>query len=448
MPVKSRSARQGGERGLARKLLDQIALMRADPERFGRNIMQFTHRPLFETRLIDVMDSVPMHVTIDPGLACRPALNVLSSALSETGMTGGPNTLLNLALRIARHGVTVRLVTTVTTSKIKPDWFARHAAELIGDDALPDVPIVTAADAARPLAVGPADIFMASHWTTAQQLKAVLPRMKCRQFLYMLQEFEPGFYAWSSNHALALETYGMDFWPVVNESLLAEYLFGQAFGRLADPETRRRATVFEPATEARLFRPAVETGAARRKRLLFYARPTNARNMFGLGLAALRAASADPVFAGWEFLSIGGRGSVPELALGGGHRLIPAPWMDYAAYAGSLQQADLLLCPMLSPHTSYPVLEMAACGGVAVTNTFANKTAARMAALSPDILAMDATVEGLAEGLRAGARKVAEREAGRVQRVSSLSGARDWAETLDPAAARLAEIFRTLSSGT
>ncbi len=93
------------------------------------------------------------------------------------------------------------------------------------------------------------------------------------------------------------------------------------------------------------------------------------------------------------------------------------------------------------------MLEMAACGGVAVTNTFANKTAARMAALSPDILAMDATVEGLAEGLRAGARKVAEREAGRVQRVSSLSGARDWAETLDPAAARLAEIFRTLSSG-
>lgn len=404
--------------------------------------MQFTNPTLFEQRLVDVMDAVPMHIVVDPAAPGISYLNVLSSALTRSGMTGGPNTVLNLALRIARQGVPVRLVTTVTTSTMEPIWFRAHAAQLLGDPNLPEVPIVTAADSGRPLVVGEHDMFLATHWTTAQQLKAILPRMAMQQFFYLLQEFEPAFYAWSSNHALALETLSLDFWPIFNEALLAEYMFGQGTGRLADPAMRRRATVFEPAIEERVFHPPRAPIAARPKRLLFYARPTNTRNMFGLGLTALRLASVDPAFAGWQFRSIGGRGSVPPLPLQAGHRLLPEAWMDYEGYAESLRQADVLLCPMLSPHTSYPVLEMAASGGLSVTNTFATKTREALEKLSGNIVATPATVEAMAAGLVAAARRVNTGD----ERAASINLARDWAETLDPAAVRLAVLFRQLSS--
>lgn len=427
-------------RRLPSRLAGQWALMRRDPERFGHNLLQFTDPMLFEQRLLDVMNAVPMQVRVLPG--GPPRLNILNPALTREGMTGGPNTIINLALRIARLGVPVRLVTTVETSRLDPAWFRRHAAQLLGDASPPEVPIVSTADPAQPLDLTPHDVFVATHWTTAQQLKHVLPRMAVRQFFYLLQEFEAGFHAWSSNHALALETYGLDFWPVFNEALLAEHMLAQPFGRLDAPETRARATIFEPAVEERLFHPPAGERAGPR-RLLFYARPTNSRNLFGLAMLALRQASAAPEFAGWEFLSIGGRGGVPPLALAGGHRLEPAPWLDYAGYARSLREADVLLCPMLSPHTSYPVLEMAASGGLSVTNSFANKTQAALEALSDNIVARAPTVEAMAEGLVEAARRV---NAGRV-RSSSINLPRDWALSLDPAAARIARIFAELVAG-
>ncbi len=427
---------------LPRKMADHVGLLRRDPERFGRNLLQFTDPKLFQERLIDVLDAVPMHVTVDSASSAPPHLNVLNSALTRSGMTGGPNTIINLALRIARLGVPVRLVTTVATSTLDPAWFRTHAVQLIGDPNLPDVPIVTAANAARPMVIGPNDMFLATHWTTAQQLKAILPRMASQQFFYMLQEFEPAFYAWSSNYALALETYGLDFWPVFNESLLATYMMGQGVGRLGDPAMRDRATIFEPAVEARLFHPPAGPVPVRPKRLLFYARPTNTRNMFGLGLMALRLASADPAFAGWQFRAIGGRGSVPPLPLAAGHALQPEAWMDYEGYAQSLREADVLLCPMLSPHTSYPVLEMAASGGLSVTNTFATKTRVELEKLSGNIVATEPTVEAMAAGLIAAAERA---NAGYV-RTAAIDMARDWAATLDPAAVRLAGLFASITA--
>ena len=267
--------------------------------------------------------------------------------------------------------------------------------------------------------------------------------MAIRQFFYMLQEFEPAFYAWSSNYALAEETYRLDFWPVFNQALLAEYMFGHGVGCLADPAMRGRATVFEPAIEERLFHPPAAPGPTRPHRLLFYSRPTNTRNMFGLGLMALRRASGDPVFAGWQFRSIGSRGSVPPLSLEGDAVLRPEPWLDYESYATLLRQADVLLCPMLSPHTSYPVLEMAASGGLSVTNTFATKTREALEKLSDNIVAVEPTVEAMAEGLIAAAKRV---RAGRAH-VASMPLARSWSETLDPAARRLADLFEQLTSG-
>ena len=419
---------------LVRKLAAQANLLRTDPEQLGRNLGQFTTNPeQFQQRLIDVHHPTPMHVAVQPDGPLR--LNVLDTHWRAMGMTGGPNTVINLAARIAQQGIAVRMVATVGPADLDPAWFDRHVTALLGTPA-PDLPIATAGDPANPLPLGPRDLFMATHWSTAQQIAPILPRLATQQFFYMLQEFEPGFYAWSSNYARAIETFDMDFHPIVNERTLAEYLFTLPFGRLAHPETRARAMVFEPAVDATLFRPA--ESAAPTRRLLFYARPTNARNMFGLGLMALRQAAAHPVFRGWQFQSIGARGSVPAFDLGSGHTLRPAPWVDYAGYGDLLRGADILLCPMLSPHTSYPVLEMAACGGRVVTNTFATKTAPALRALSDAIIPTPPTAEGLAEGL------ITAAQSGRAP-AADLHMPREWSTSLAPVARSIAGTMRALA---
>lgn len=420
------------------KVSSNIKLLKNDPERFAKNLLQFTNPALFEQRLVDVLHATPMHVQYNANSCRVPTLNILDTAWSMMGMTGGPNTVINLACRVARQGVPIRLVSTVEATTIDPNWLHKHAESLLGGGEVPTIQLASAGRASHPLQIGPGDIFLATHWTTAQQLKSVLPQMPFRQFFYMLQEFEPGFYAWSSNFALAVETYGLDYWPIINQATLADYLLAQPLGRLNDPIMRERAIVFEPAVDATLFHPGPTSATPRARRLLFYARPTNTRNLFGLGLLALRQAGADPAFAGWEFLSIGSRGSVPDLPLGNGHVLRGASWTDYAGYGAVLRGADILLCPMLSPHTSYPVLEMAACGGLSITNTFATKTRKALAAMSENIVAVEPTVEAMAQGLILSALRV-----NRGDRGSAASNMpHDWGTPLDPAARQVAAIFR------
>ena len=427
---------------LPRKIASHARLLRDDPEKFAANLLQLTNPARFHERLLDVQTATPMHVRIDPATASPPALNILQPILSSVSMTGGPNTIVTVAFQVAREGIPVRLVTT--RSATDPAWFARHLLAVTGAAEYPaSLTVAFAGDPTAPLSIGPRDVFLATHWTTAQQIKPLLPQMDIPRFFYLIQDFEPGFHAWSSNYALALETYDMDFVPVINERLLFDYLREQAIGRFAEVDFCQRALVFEPAVDSHVFHPTVGLAPSRPRRLLFYARPTNARNLLGLGLAALRQAIADGAFAAdtWEFLAIGGRGSLPDLDLGGGYTLRPAPWQDYNGYAQQLRDSDILLCPMLSPHTSYPVLEMAACGGLAVTNTYASKTADRLSAISANILASKPTIEGFTAALTHAVGLV---RAGRPP-AEQPNLPTDWDSALAPATAEMARAFRTMT---
>lgn len=429
---------------LFRKIGTHLRLLRNDPEAFGANLLQFTDPARFQARLLDVMTAAPLRARIDPGLRDQPAINVLQPILSPESMTGGPNTIVNLAFQVARHGVRVRIVTTRPGAS--PDWFWSHLGTVTGDPVRPPTLSVEAAhDPANPTAIGTRDMFLATHWTTAQQAKTWLGRMETRRMFYLIQDFEPGFYAWSSNHALALETYGLDHIGIFNERFLFDYTVAQRAGRYADPAFAEQALVFEPALDRTLFHPPASPRNPGRRRLLFYARPTNPRNMLGIGVAALKAALDDPAFQheAWEFQAIGSRGSLPPLDLGHGRSLQPAPWADYAGYGRQLREADILLCPMLSPHTSYPVLEMAASGGLAVTNSFATKTAEALRAISGNIVAVPATVEGFTDGLVDAARRVREG----VDVTAPLHLPHDWNDALRDVSARVADLFRQISGG-
>jgi beta-1,2-rhamnosyltransferase WsaF-like protein len=329
-----------------------------------------------------------------------PRIVVLLPHLDVGRMSGGPNTVFQVTARLLAAGLRLRYVATSGPMRPSAAEVAEHVRGLTGVPIdLDTTEFVDASGRGATFEVGSDDVLVATWWPTAHLANAALAHVRSSAFLYVVQDFEPGFYPWSAKSALAEATYAMPMRPIVNEPLLEAYLRDGGIGHFADIAWPR--TTFTPAVDRAVFKPARsprETDASRR--LIFYARPRNPRNLFEIGLRALRQAAAAGVFDGssWEFVAVGQE--IPDLPLSDRHTLRSRPWMSYEAYGELLGSSDVLLSLMLSPHTSYPPLEMATAGGVVVTNTFGPKTAEALAAISPSILAAAPEVDALVAALR------------------------------------------------
>ncbi|MDQ3349114.1 MAG: glycosyltransferase, partial [Acidobacteriota bacterium] len=381
----------------------------------------------------------PLNLQIARSLEEAPSLNVLVPGLGMQHMSGGPNTALHIAYRLGIAGVRVRFISTdAPLGEREALW--RHVQQLAGsEERLPHVEFVDGYDRRRPLAIGRNDVFFATAWWTAQMAKFGCDLTRTKRFIYLVQDYEPLFHPASTPQALALETYSLDYVPVVNSKVLFDYLTENRVGRFASPEFARQALIFEPAVDRSHF--FMEPAAPDRpKRLLFYARPTTGlRNMYELGVAALMDTIARGVFDDqpWEMLAMGE--AISPVDLGHGFTLNPAPWLDFARYAGQMRQSDILVSLMLSPHPSYPPLEMAACGGLVVTNTYDCKTSERLAQVSPNIIGADPTFESVAEAITTSVRRLADDAQRRLG--STLDLPPTWAASLAPVVDRLRPVL-------
>lgn len=325
-------------------------------------------------------------------------LNVMVPGMVLRAMSGGPNTALNLTYRLAREGVPVRYVSTDVAPETETDRLWEHMGQLTGIENKPKlVDVVNGRHPDNPAPLGKRDLFLATAWWTAQMVRAAQRQTGPRRFLYFIQDFEAPFYPWSSLHATALETYSFDFNAIVNEAVLREYLVENRVGNFGEPGFFDRTVSFEPALDTSHFYPEIKTSPT--KRLLFYARPNAPRNLYELGVLALKGAAESGAFDhdDWELLGIGE--NIPPTRLTGNHILRPIEWLDYASYAQLLRTSHVGLALMLSPHTGYPCLEMAACGMRVVTNSFANKTQEKFAAISPNITAVAPRVGSLTDAI-------------------------------------------------
>ncbi len=386
----------------------------------------------------------PVNFGVRADLADHPRLNVLLPGMGVRHLTGGPNTAIQLAYRLAAIGQPVRFIATDAALDDDTSALWAHMATIsdVGRR-LANVEVVDGSNRYRGVEIGENDLFMATAWWTAQSVKAALPLVRQQRFLYLIQDFEPLFFASSSQYALALETYGLDHVPIINSRFLLDHLAHEQVGRFADPDFVDSAIVFEPTVDRTLFRPTVPTSARHKRRLLFYARPQNGlRNLFELGTAAIQMAIQQEVLDEdeWEFCGMGD--PFEPVAVGPRSVLRPLPWRNFNGYAEQMRESDILLSLMLAPHPSYPPLEMAACGGIAVTTEFGPKTAVELAAISPNIIGTPATIEGIAQGLADAADRlvdVSSRWAG-----SALALPETWsdvfAQILPAVESRLAEL--------
>lgn len=371
----------------------------------------------------------PLNFSRIPVLSRAPRLNILVPGLALKHMSGGPNTAVNIGYRLAELGIPIRFISTDSELDSDLSEFWNHLMNVSGvKKKLPNVEVVEGYNRNKPLYIGENDLFLATAWWTAQMVKYGLQLTRNKKFFYLIQDYEPLLHPSSTQYALAMETYELDYQPIVNSSLLFEFLVNNRVGRFADPSFADQAVVFEPAVDKTKFYFS-ESRKSKPLRLLFYTRPKNGlRNLFELGVAALQHAVHSGVFnaADWEFVGMGE--SFSPVSLGNGAILRPASWKDFDGYAEQMRESDLLLSLMLSPHPSYPPLEMAACGGVVVTTAFSCKTKDKMSAISENIFACKPTIEEISGALREAVRSVTDVD--HRKRGSNISLPSTWDEAL------------------
>ncbi|MDG2046042.1 MAG: hypothetical protein P8J79_02420 [Halioglobus sp.] len=233
------------------------------------------------------------------------------------------------------------------------------------------------------------DLFVTtSWWSTAATLNAVDPS----SILYLLQEDERMFYPFGDDrHRCDTIMSNREIHFIVNTELLFNHLVSTGLDNIT-----ARGAWFEPAFPNWIYKKKTGRNGSKRK-LFFYARPDNPRNMFYLGIEVIDRAIQSGLLdlSVWDVYLVGK--NIPALEFTNGYQPRHSEgltWKDYAALIGTV---DLGLSLMSTPHPSYPPLDLVASGAFVVTNRFLNKQ--DLTKYSPNVICADLDLQSLIDAL-------------------------------------------------
>ncbi|SOB81100.1 hypothetical protein SAMN06297144_1397 [Sphingomonas guangdongensis] len=354
--------------------------------------------------------------------AARPTLSMITDTIAGSHLFGGVGTAVLFAVALAaRKGMALRIV----TRDRPPEERAIHGLLSVYNVEFPlDLELLfSAASDGSPVPLGPDDLVLTTSWWTTHAALHDVPK---QQIVYLIQEDERMFYPGGDQQLLCNELLQeKELRYVVNTSLLLQH-----FRESGAAGPAANGVAFEPAFPDHIYRPEPGTG---RRKLLFYARPGHPRNLFLRGLQAIAAATEHGLFPSdaWELHFAGV--DIPPVDLPGREIAYhdSLPWQDYAAL---VRGTDLALSLMYTPHPSYPPLDIAASGGVVVTNSFGVKS--DLSGRSANIIIVPTTLDGILDGLMRGS-VLAIDDAARAQNRSSDTIVRSWDQSFGPVFDRL-----------
>lgn len=279
------------------------------------------------------------------------------------------------------------------------------------------------------------DIFVATAWWTADFARAFEKNRSrffggARPFVYLIQDDEPNFYGWGSKWALAEATYanGDDTIAVINSEEL--------YAHMTAKHKFRHTFCLPYALNARIaerLRPC-----PRERIILVYGRPSVARNAFEAICEGLRRwQQRDPIRASrWSILFLG-EDFDEALAYPVQNARVEGK-VSLDAYADYLNRASVGISLMVSPHPSYPPLEMAQAGLATIANAYPGK---RLSARCDGVVELDLIEpDGLARAIE-----------GAVSRMESVIGELGTPGKMAPVAqpgGNLAQIMSVLRHAT
>ena len=332
-------------------------------------------------------------IGVRPDRNPRPRLNLILPTLQPGKVFGGLSTALRIFAALGEALGDRFDARIVSTSDAVDLLSAREhpAFRLWPIDAVSDGEPRTIVDATDldggELTVRPNDVFIASAWWTAVnafhfQAAQAMHHGAARPVVYLIQDHEPDFYGWSSRFGAARKTYrtGQPMLPLFNSEELACFM-GETYGM-------RDGYVIPFVID-----PAIRDGLRplpKERVILVYGRPGTPRNCFEVMLQSLVAwQQQNPVEAArWRIVSAGeafDTSRMPRVA-----NFSVTGKLPLSGYAELLSRASVGISLMMSPHPSYPPLEMACAGVKTVTNSYATKDLSRR---SPNIISVaDVTV--------------------------------------------------------
>lgn len=339
----------------------------------------------------------------------RRRLTALLPTMKPEKIYGGITTALTVLGRIVDalpEDIDVRVLITSDTvdaasvSELSKRLDRSFAWVMPDDDVEGGTIAGIAEDQNIPISVRADEIYVATAWWTADLGFRLLDRQRAMharssRLAYIIQDFEPGFYNWSNTYALAEATYfrGEQTAAIVNSEELADYMAARydfAYACCVPYALHPKlAELIEPTIPERL--------------ILIYGRPGVSRNCFELLCEGVRLWQARSpaesqkfqiVFAGEEF----NQDRIADLL-----NARNAGKMSMEDYAAMLNRSAVGISLMVSPHPSYPPLEMASAGCITITNRYDQKDLSKRASnivslnsLTPVCLA-DAIEESLSK---------------------------------------------------
>jgi len=186
--------------------------------------------------------------------------------------------------------------------------------------------------------------------------------------IYFIQDYEPGFYQWSSRYLMANSTYKNDVRTigVFNSKML--YSFFKKHDYSFEQEY-----YFDPVLNEKLRNNLLDNYMpSRKKQLIVYGRPSVPRNAYELILDSLQLWTAvQSDIQEWSIISIGELH--PDITLQNGAVLKSLGKLTLDEYAIFMKETYMAISLMVSPHPSYPPLEMSTFGVRVITNNYDNK---------------------------------------------------------------------------
>ena len=293
---------------------------------------------------------------------------------------GGINTAFRIADQLARdHDVQNRFVVMAAEN----DAFVRSAlAAAFPRLASSELEFIQGNDERQLAGVSAADVSIATLWLTGYSV-AHFPHTRRR--FYLIQDFEPMFYAAGTNYALAEESYRLGLYGLCNTDRLLDIYRSQyggdgaAFMPAVDP------TVFHAQGRGRLDHDDPVT-------VFLYARPGHWRNCWelaSLALDELKQRLGDRV----RIVTAGSWARPDDLGKGIEHLGL----LDYRDTGALYRSCDIGIALTLSAHPSYLPLELMACGTPVVA--FDNPAGDWILHHEQNSLRCPRTVDGLAGSL-------------------------------------------------
>lgn len=329
----------------------------------------------------DFYNSVPeiYPVGVARSKICRPRLNAILPTMKPEKIYGGITTALDVIRQITGEiGPECDLRVLITSDTVDQASLEALSSRLdrtftrVGprDDVEGNTLVGIAEAQHEPISLRAADMLVATAWWTADLGFRLLDEQQ-RMFkvdsllTYIIQDFEPGFYNWSNQYALADATYHRpnNTIAIFNSEELAVFM-------------KHRYSFFEEQYVPYQLHPVLNKRiipTTPDKVIIVYGRPSVSRNCFQLACEGVRTwQSRNPrlnsqyeiVFAGEEF---------DQARLVGLENARVLGKMTIDDYSDMLNRACAGLSLMVSPHPSYPPLEMASAGCITVTNGYEGK---------------------------------------------------------------------------